>query len=74
MPASDQFRQQIERMIEDHRLNKNNIQAEDDWHRMSDAEKLSWTYELDIDDQTVLAKAKMANEYAEGMLTKAQEN
>ena len=39
-----------------------------------DAEKLSWTYELDIDDQTVLAKAKMANEYAEGMLTKAQEN
>lgn len=141
--ASDKFRQLIEQMTEDHRLNKNNIQAEDDWHKMpdaewdkliehfdayiddtkeelkerielqeeaakkgaaeapadmravaaakaalkaaangisadtgsstADAEKLSWTYELETDDQTVLAKAKMANEYADDVLTKTQE-
>lgn len=65
MPASDQFRQQIERMIEDHRLNKNNIQAEDDWHRMSDAEKLSWTYELDIDDNCRTVYNETGKHYSE---------
>ncbi len=142
--ASDKFKQLVAQMIEDHKLNKNNIQVEDDWRKMSDAqwdkliehideyiddtreeleerkklqeeaaqrgaaeapadmkavaaamaalkaaangisvdvsgntaadiEKLSWTYELDTEDQTVLTKAKMANEYADSMLTKAQE-
>jgi hypothetical protein len=36
-------------------------------------EKKSWTYDLDTDDQTVLATAKMANEYAHDILSKFQE-
>lgn len=36
-------------------------------------EKMSWTYNINTDDQTILAKAKMANEYGPDMLTKAQE-
>lgn len=38
-----------------------------------DLEKLSWTYEMVTDDQAILAKAKMANEYASDMLMKSQE-
>lgn len=36
-------------------------------------EKESWTYNMQTDDQTILAKAKMANEYVADMMTKAQE-
>jgi len=36
-------------------------------------EKISWTYDLQTDDQTILATAKMANEYAADMLSKSQE-
>ena len=36
-------------------------------------EKSSWTYEMETDDQVILATAKMANEFAPDMLTKAQE-
>ena len=36
-------------------------------------EKSSWTYEMQTDDQVILATAKMANEFAPDMLTKAQE-
>jgi len=39
----------------------------------SELEKLSWTYEMETDDQAILAKAKMANERAADMLTKSQE-
>lgn len=40
---------------------------------VSELEKLSWTYELETDDQVVLATAKMANEFAPDMLSKSQE-
>ena len=36
-------------------------------------EKLSWTYNLETEDQTILATAKMANEFAPYILSKAQE-
>lgn len=36
-------------------------------------EKQSWTYEIETDDQVILAEAKMANEKAADMLTKSQE-
>lgn len=36
-------------------------------------EKLSWTYDMETDDQIILAKAKMANEFAPDMLSKSQE-
>ncbi|MCQ2495505.1 MAG: hypothetical protein MJ131_02820 [Lachnospiraceae bacterium] len=36
-------------------------------------EKASWTYEMETDDQVILAQAKMANEKAADMLTKSQE-
>ncbi len=39
----------------------------------SELEKLSWTYEMDTDDQVILAEAKQANERAADMLTKSQE-
>lgn len=39
----------------------------------SELEKSSWTYEMETDDQVILAKAKNANEYAADMLNKAQE-
>lgn len=39
----------------------------------STLEKESWTYEMATDDQTILATAKMANEYADDMITKSQE-
>lgn len=39
----------------------------------SDLQKLSWTYQMETEDQTVLAQAKMANERAQDALTKAQE-
>lgn len=39
----------------------------------SELEKQSWTYEMETDDQVILAKAKMANERASDMLTKSQE-
>jgi hypothetical protein len=39
----------------------------------TELEKLSWTYELETDDQVVLATAKMANEFAYDMLSKSQE-
>lgn len=38
-----------------------------------DLEKLSWTYDLQTEDQTILAIAKMANEFASYILSKAQE-
>lgn len=37
-------------------------------------EKLSWTYSLETEDQVILAKAKMANEFAADMLSKSQEH
>ena len=39
----------------------------------SPVEKVSWTYDLQTEDQTVLATAKMANEFAPDVLSKAQE-
>lgn len=36
-------------------------------------DKLSWTYNIQTDDQTVLATAKMANEYAADVMSKSQE-
>ncbi len=36
-------------------------------------EKSSWTYNLETEDQTILAVAKMANEFAPYVLSKAQE-
>lgn len=36
-------------------------------------EKLSWTYSLETENQVILAKAKMANEFASDMLSKSQE-
>lgn len=39
----------------------------------SNLEKLSWTYEMETDDQTILAVAKAANEAAHNALTKTQE-
>lgn len=36
-------------------------------------EKLSWTYEMETDDQTILAEAKAANEMAADALSKYQE-
>lgn len=36
-------------------------------------EKSSWTYELETDDQAILAKAKKANKFVEDMRSKAQE-
>lgn len=39
----------------------------------SDLEKLSWTYEMETDDQIILATAKLANEAAHNALTKTQE-
>ena len=39
----------------------------------SSLEKSSWTYDLQTGDQVVLATAKMANEFAPAVLTKAQE-
>lgn len=39
----------------------------------SELEKSSWTYEMETEDQVILAKAKKANEYAVDMLNKAQE-
>lgn len=142
--TSEQFRKQLEKLIEDHQLTPDNIKKEDDWREMSeeqwdkllehfdqymddykeelekikkleeeaarkaaanapadkkaiaaakaalkaatngftddgsdenadDLEKLSWTYEMVTDDQAILAKAKMANEYASDMLMKSQE-
>lgn len=39
----------------------------------SDLEKSSWTYKMQTDDQAILAKAKMANEFASDMLAKSRE-
>jgi CRISPR/Cas system CMR-associated protein Cmr5 small subunit len=39
----------------------------------TELEKMSWTYGLETDDQTVLTAAKMANEYAHRTLLKSQE-
>lgn len=36
-------------------------------------ERESWTYDMQTDDQVILATAKMANEYAADMMTKSQE-
>ena len=36
-------------------------------------EKISWTYEMQTDDQVILATAKMANEFAPNMISKSQE-
>ena len=36
-------------------------------------ERESWTYNMQTDDQVILATAKMANEYAADMMTKSQE-
>lgn len=36
-------------------------------------EKSSWTYDLQTDDQAILAKAKMANNFAAEMLTRLQD-
>ena len=36
-------------------------------------ERESWTYDMKTDDQVILATAKMANEYADDMMTKSQE-
>ena len=36
-------------------------------------ERESWTYNMQTDDQVILATAKMANEYASDMMTKSQE-
>ncbi len=40
---------------------------------VSRLEKLSWTYNIQTDDQTVLATAKMSNEYAADVMSKSQE-
>lgn len=45
----------------------------DNFSEANDLEKLSWTYEMVTDDQTILAAAKMANEAAYNALTKTQE-
>lgn len=39
----------------------------------SSLEEISWTYHLQTEDPTILAAAKMANEFAPDMLSKAQE-
>lgn len=39
----------------------------------SSLEKSGWTYDLQTEDQVALATAKMANEFAPTILTKAQE-
>ena len=39
----------------------------------TELEKLSWTYEMETDDQTILAHAKAANEMAADALSKYQE-
>lgn len=36
-------------------------------------EKISWTYNMQTDDQGILATAKMANEFAPDMISKSQE-
>lgn len=40
---------------------------------VSHLEKISWTYEMQTDDQVTLATAKMANEFAPDMISKSQE-
>lgn len=40
---------------------------------VSELEKSSWTYEMETEDQTILAKAKAANEKAAEALSKFQE-
>ena len=39
----------------------------------SHLEKISWTYNMQTDDQVILATAKMANEFAADMISKSQE-
>jgi hypothetical protein len=39
----------------------------------TELEKMSWTYDLETNDQTILAAAKMANEFAHDILSKSQE-
>lgn len=40
---------------------------------VSHLEKISWTYNMQTDDQIILATAKMANEFAADMISKSQE-
>lgn len=76
--TADVFKKLIDTFIEEHKLTKDNIKNEEDWRKMSDddassLEKSGWTYDLQTEDQVALATAKMANEFAPTILTKAQE-
>lgn len=51
----------------------NGIAGEEPDGDVSHLEKISWTYEMQTDDQSILAKAKMANEFAPDMISKSQE-
>ena len=55
------------------RAASNGIAGEEQDSDASHLEKLSWTYKMQTDDQAILAKAKMANEFAPDMLSKSQE-
>jgi hypothetical protein len=51
----------------------NGIAGEENDTDVSDLEKMSWTYNLETDDQVILATAKMATEAASDAMSKAQE-
>jgi hypothetical protein len=51
----------------------NGIAGEENDTDVSDLEKMSWMYNLETDDQVILATAKMATETASDAMSKAQE-
>ena len=69
----DDFKEELEHKAELQKeaIMKSTSNAPDD--DASSLEKSGWTYDLQTEDQVALATAKMANEFAPTILTKAQE-